>query len=426
MQLRHVVWWLPALSTVCGAFSAKDSRPKRTILGIPFGRLSMTDSKELASPHLIPDGGLNPCVIKVIGVGGGGCNAIDRMLTDGTGISIAGGGGLEFWAINTDAQALARSKSKGANVLNIGMTTTKGLGAGGDPEVGRMAAVEDRVEIENMISGADMCFITAGLGGGTGSGAAPVIAEIAKDAGALTIGVATKPFTFEGKRRTKQAEEAEERLRKVSDATIVISNDKLLDVIPDDFPLQDAFLVADEMLREGIVGISELVVKPGLINVDFADVKTIMRDAGSAIMGIGSGTGKNAAEEAALEAISSPLLDSPIENAKGVVFNIRGGPGLSLTKVNAAANLIYAKLDSDANVIFGSAVDDKLGDEVVITLLAAGLSGGKKKRKREGLNGLIPPIRNAEPIQIAPSASSPSPSKSSKSTGFWARVLRRK
>ena len=323
------------------------------------------------SAMMMPDGGLSPCIIKVVGVGGGGCNAVDRMLE--TRVS-----GVDFWAINTDAQALGRSKAKGAKVLNIGTSATRGLGAGGNPEVGQMAADESRAEIAAMVEGTDLCFVTSGMGGGTGSGAAPVVAEISKEAGALTIGIVTKPFRFEGKRRMRQAVGAIERLKQHVDTVIVVSNDRLLDIIPEDTPMNRAFAVADDILRQGVVGISEIIVKPGLINVDFADVRSVMSDAGTALMGIGIGSGKTGAEDAATAAISSPLLDSSSDNARGVVFNISGGEGLSLTDVNNAARLIYDSVEEDANVIFGALIDDSLDDAISITVLATGFKDSSK------------------------------------------------
>lgn len=321
---------------------------------------------------LMPDGGLSPCVIKVLGVGGGGTNAVDRMLD--TRIS-----GVEFWAINTDAQALGRSKAKGAQVLNIGAAVTRGLGAGGDPEVGRLAAEESREEIAAMVAGTDLCFITSGMGGGTGSGAAPVVSEIAKESGALTVAIVTKPFAFEGKRRMRQAVEAIDRLRQNVDTVIVVSNNKLLDIIPENTPLEASFRVADDILRQGVVGISEIIVRPGLINVDFADVRSIMHDAGTALMGIGTGMGKTSAEDAAIAAISSPLLDAPVDEAMGVVFNIIGGESLSLQEVDRAARVIYDNVHEDANVIFGALVDEEITDGTVsITVLATGFQDNGK------------------------------------------------
>jgi len=319
---------------------------------------------------LMPDGGLSPCVIKVLGVGGGGTNAVDRMLD--TRII-----GVEFWAINTDAQALGRSKAKGANVLNIGAAVTRGLGAGGDPEIGRLAAEESREEISAMVTGTDLCFVTSGMGGGTGSGAAPVVSEVAKESGALTVAIVTKPFAFEGKRRMRQATEAIDRLRNNVDTVIVVSNNKLLDIIPENTPLEASFRVADDILRQGVVGISEIIVRPGLINVDFADVRSVMQDAGTALMGIGTGQGKTSAEDAAVAAISSPLLDAPVEEATGVVFNIIGGESLSLQEVDRAARVIYNNVHEDANVIFGALVDEEITDGTVsITVLATGFKDG--------------------------------------------------
>ncbi|KAL3777587.1 hypothetical protein ACHAWO_008875 [Cyclotella atomus] len=414
--------------------------PPRDMKNVQFAGIRRMNSSHKSSSTqlrmadrnaLIPDGGLSPCVIKVVGVGGGGCNAsnassfiyinctankstqVDRMLD--TRVT-----GVDFWAINTDAQALGRSKAKGARVLNIGSTATRGLGAGGNPEVGRMAAEESRAEISAVVEGTDLCFVTSGMGGGTGSGAAPVVAEVSKEAGALTIGIVTKPFRFEGRRRMKQAVEAIARLRDHVDTVIVVSNDRLLDIIPEDTPMNRAFAVADDILRQGVVGISEIIVKPGLINVDFADVRSVMSDAGTALMGIGIGSGKTGAEDAATAAISSPLLDSSIDNAKGVVFNISGGEGLSLTDVNRAARLIYDSVEEDANVIFGALIDESLEDSISITVLATGfadnskqnleylndvVSGGLMKDKKSG-KGSAPAIptqqmsrrKNTEPV----------------------------
>ncbi len=278
-----------------------------------------------AAGGILPDGGISPCVIKVVGVGGGGGNAVTRMIE--TGVT-----GVEFCAINTDLQALSKFGER-AQTLNIGKEVTRGLGAGGIADNGRKAAEESRSEIMRMVAGSDLVFVTAGMGGGTGSGAAPIVAEIAREAGALTVGVVTKPFAFEGRRRMQQALGAIEKLREVVDTLIIVSNDRLLQIIPENTPLQKAFSVADDVLRQGVVGISEIIIRPGLINVDFADVRTIMGDAGTALMGIGRGSGKSRAAEAAAAAISSPLLDFPIEKAKGVVFNIVGGNDLTLQEV---------------------------------------------------------------------------------------------
>lgn len=305
----------------------------------------------------------SPCVIKVVGVGGGGGNAVNRMVETNI-------GGVEFWAVNTDAQAL--TKAAAPNTMNIGKDSTRGLGAGGNPEVGRSAAEESREDIARVVAGADLVFVTAGMGGGTGSGAAPVVAEVAKDLGALTVGVVTKPFGFEGRKRMQQANEAIAALQSKVDTLIVVSNDKLLQIVPDSTPLSDAFLVADDILRQGVVGISEIIVKPGLINVDFADVRTVMGNAGTALMGIGTGKGKSRAQDAAVAAISSPLLDFPIKRARGIVFNIMGGSDLTLQEINAAAEVIYENVDPDANIIFGALVDPQMGSEVSITVLATG------------------------------------------------------
>jgi cell division protein FtsZ len=291
-------------------------------------------------------------------------------------------GGVEYWAINTDAQALGRSKALGAKVLNIGATVTRGLGAGGDPEIGRLAAEESAADIATMVAGTDLCFVTSGMGGGTGSGAAPVVSEIAKESGALTVAIVTKPFAFEGKRRMRQATDAIARLRLSVDTVIIVSNNKLLEIIPDDTPVTAAFRVADDILRQGVVGISEIIVRPGLINVDFADVRSVMKDAGSALMGIGTGVGKTSAEDAAIAAISSPLLDEPVKDATGVVFNILGPRSLSLQDVNRAARVIYDNVHEDANVIFGALVDDDVEDEVSITVLATGF-GESSRRSAE-------------------------------------------
>jgi cell division protein FtsZ len=305
------------------------------------------------------------------GVGGGGCNAVDRMLD-----TVPSDVGIDFWALNTDAQVLGRSKAKGASILNIGSSVTRGLGAGGNPEFGRMAAEESRKEIKGIVEGSDLCFITAGMGGGTGSGAAPVVAKVARESGCLTVGIVTKPFAFEGKRRMNQAQDAIAELRKHVDTIIIVSNDRLLDIIPDDTPMERAFAVADDILRQGVVGIADIIVNPGLINVDFADVRAIMSNAGTALIGIGIGSGENAAEDAAMAAMSSPLLDASIDNAKGIVFNISGGPNLTLSEVNKAAKLIYSFIAPDANVIFGALVDETgmHNDSISITVLATGFA----------------------------------------------------
>jgi cell division protein FtsZ len=302
-------------------------------------------------------------VIKVIGVGGGGVNAVNRMID-------AGLKGVEFIAVNTDAQALLMSD---ADVkLDIGRDLTRGLGAGSDPEVGRSASEAHREEIEEVIKGADMVFITAGKGGGTGTGGAPVIAEVAKGMGALTIGVVTRPFTFEGRRRAVQADQGITKLKEKVDTLIVIPNDRLLTVSNEKTSVLNAFKMADEVLLQGVSGITNLITTPGLINTDFADVKMIMTNAGSALMGIGQATGDSRAVTAAKAAISSPLLEAAIDGARGVLLNISGPSSLGLFEVNAAAEIIHGVAHPDANIIFGAVIDEELGDEVRVTVIAAG------------------------------------------------------
>ncbi len=302
-------------------------------------------------------------VIKVVGVGGGGVNAVNRMID-------AGLKGVEFVAVNTDAQALLMSD---ADIkLDIGRELTRGLGAGSDPEVGRQAAEDHRDEIQAAIDGADMVFITAGKGGGTGTGAAPVIAEIARDVGALTIGVVTRPFGFEGRRRAVQAEQGIQRLKENVDTQIVIPNDRLLTVSDENTSVLNAFKMADEVLLQGVQGITDLITTPGLINTDFADVKMIMSDAGSALMGIGYASGEGRALAAARAAISSPLLEASIEGARGILLNISGGSDLGLFEVNEAAEVIHGVAHPDANIIFGAVIDDEMGDDVRVTVIAAG------------------------------------------------------
>lgn len=302
-------------------------------------------------------------LIKIIGVGGGGVNAVNRMID-------AGLKGVEFIAVNTDAQALQLSDAD--EKLEIGQDLTRGLGAGSDPEIGRAAAEAHVDEIRDMLANADMVFITAGKGGGTGTGAAPVIAEVAKSQGALTIGVVTRPFAFEGRRRSVQAEHGIHKLREKVDTMIVIPNERLLGVANNDTSVISAFQMADEILLQGVQGITDLVTTPGLINTDFADVRTVMTDAGSALMGIGTGRGEGRALTAARAAISSPLLEASIENARGVLLNISGGPGLGLLEVNEAAEVIHGVAHQDANIIFGAVIDDDMDDDVRVTVIAAG------------------------------------------------------
>ena len=302
-------------------------------------------------------------VIKVVGVGGGGTNAVNRMVD-------AGLRGVEFVAVNTDAQALQMCD---ADVkIHIGSKITRGLGAGANPTIGHQAAIESKDELRDAIKGADMVFVTAGKGGGTGTGAAPVIAELAKELGALTVGVVTRPFAFEGKRRANQAEGGIQLLREKVDTLIIIPNDRLLQVVERRTSIIDAFKVADDVLRQGVQGITDLITVPGLINLDFADVRTIMKDAGSALMGIGVSGGENRAVEAAKAAISSPLLEASVEGARGILLNITGGADLGLFEINEAAEIISSAADSDCNIIFGAVIDQTLGDEVRVTVIATG------------------------------------------------------
>ncbi|WP_298705851.1 cell division protein FtsZ [uncultured Veillonella sp.] len=307
--------------------------------------------------------------IKVIGVGGGGSNAVNRMIDSGL-------QGVDFLVANTETQALESSKAEVK--LQIGEKETKGLGAGGNPEVGEKAAEESREEIMKALQGADMVFVTAGMGGGTGTGAAPVVAECARELGALTVGVVTKPFTFEGKKRKGQAEGGVDMLTSKVDTIIVIPNDKLLQVVDKKTSLQDAFRTADDVLRQGIKGISDLITVNGLINLDFADVKSIMSNQGEALMGIGIGEGENRAVEAAKMAINSPLLETSIEGAKGILLNITGSSDLALFEINEAAEIISEAADPEANIIFGSVIDENLGDRIQITVIATGFGNQPK------------------------------------------------
>ncbi len=301
--------------------------------------------------------------IKVIGIGGGGNNAVNRMID-------AGLKGVEFISINTDRQVLFTSKAE--HKLQVGEKLTRGLGAGANPEIGKKAAEESREDIAQLLQGADMVFITAGMGGGTGTGAAPIIAEIAKELGILTVGVVTKPFTFEGKRRMVYAEQGIEELKGRVDTLVTIPNDRLLQVIEKKTTMLEAFRIADDVLKQGVQGISDLIAVPGLVNLDFADVKTIMLEQGLAHMGIGRASGENRAAEAAKQAIHSPLLETSILGAKGVLLNITGGTNLGLFEVNEAAELVVEAADQDANIIFGSVIDEELKDEISITVIATG------------------------------------------------------
>ena len=337
-------------------------------------------------------------VIKVVGVGGGGVNAINRMIE-------AGLKGVEFIAINTDSQQLIMSD---AHVkLDIGRKLTRGLGAGAAPEIGRQAAVDHTEEIEEMLRGADMVFVTAGEGGGTGTGGAPIVAKIAKDLGALTVGVVTKPFTFEGKRRTAQADEGIALLREEVDTLIVIPNDRLLAISDRSISQLEAFRSADQVLLSGVQGITDLITTPGLINLDFADVKSVMSGAGSALMGIGSARGEARATRAAELAISSPLLEASIDGAHGVLLSIAGGSDIGLFELSEAAELVAQSAHPDANIIFGTVIDDALGDEVRVTVIAAGFDGGLPKRvsvpviDAASLSGNADPIASNDPLAVA-------------------------
>jgi len=310
-------------------------------------------------------------LIKVIGVGGGGCNALNRMIK-------ANLRGIEFIAVNTDAQALYHSEA--AVKINIGKATTRGLGAGSNPDIGRQSAEESAEEIRAAIEGSDMVFITAGMGGGTGTGGAPVIADIAKEMGILTVAVVTKPFSFEGHRRKTQADEGLENLKNKVDTLITIPNDKILSIIDKKTPITEAFTVVDDVLRQGVQGIADLITVHGMINVDFADVKAVMENAGSALMGIGYGTGENRAVEAAKAAIESPLLELSIDGAKGVLFNITGGNDLSMFEVDEAARIITEAADAEANIIFGAVINDSYTGEVKITVVATGFDDSPRER----------------------------------------------
>jgi cell division protein FtsZ len=318
-------------------------------------------------------------VIKVVGVGGGGSNAVNRMVE-------AGIVGVEFVAVNTDAQALLMCD---ADVkIHIGAAATRGLGAGANPELGKAAAEESRDELKEALKGADMIFVTAGEGGGTGTGAAPIVAELALELGALTVGVVTKPFGFEGRRRAEQAITGVEEIRDRVDTLIVVENERLLEVVEKRTTVVDAFRMADDILRQGVQGITDLITVPGLVNLDFADVRTIMRDAGTAVMGIGQGSGPNRAADAAQLAVSSPLLDASIEGATGVLLNITGGSDIGLFEVNEAAEFVTGAADQNANVIFGAVIDESLAGDVRVTVIATGFgAGGEHRRWRAARKG---------------------------------------
>ncbi|CAI8586929.1 unnamed protein product [Vicia faba] len=309
--------------------------------------------------------------IKVVGIGGGGNNAVNRMI--GSGLQ-----GVDFYAINTDAQALLHSAAE--NPIKIGELLTRGLGTGGNPLLGEQAAEESKEAIANALKGSDLVFITAGMGGGTGSGAAPVVAQISKEAGYLTVGVVTYPFSFEGRKRSLQALEAIEKLQKNVDTLIVIPNDRLLDIADEQMPLQDAFRLADDVLRQGVQGISDIITIPGLVNVDFADVKAVMKDSGTAMLGVGVSSGKNRAEEAAEQATLAPLIGSSIQSATGVVYNITGGKDITLQEVNRVSQVVTSLADPSANIIFGAVVDDRYTGEIHVTIIATGFSQSFQKK----------------------------------------------
>ncbi|CAM9181451.1 unnamed protein product [Scytosiphon promiscuus] len=400
-------------------------RVERSVL-LPNGRGSSGAtgrSGDTTTMQILPEGGQSPCNIKVIGVGGGGSNAVKRMMESEI-------EGVEFWSLNTDVQArISRALGRvyGARTMTIGNTITRGLGAGGVPDIGRRAADESRQQIADIAAGTDLVFVTAGMGGGTGSGAAPVVAEVSKEAGALTVGVVTKPFSFEGRRRMAQANQAIAELEQAVDTLIVVNNDQLLKIIPADTPVEHAFKVADDVLRQGVVGISDIIVKPGLINVDFADVRSVMGGAGTAMMGIGRGSGKNRAQESAEGAILSALLDVPITGAQGIVFNVLGGNDMSLQEINAAAEVIYANVDPNANIIFGALVDESMGDDMAVTVIATGFAGGSNAPggrpdtrsipQPEKPPASLPPGLHAQAKRAAAAAAASSPSSATSPTG---------
>src|SRR5262245_36169901 len=339
-------------------------------------------AKEVAGNYL--------AVIKVVGVGDGGTNAVNRMVD-------AGLSGVEFIAVNTDAQALMVCD---ADVkIHIGSAATRGLGAGADPTVGHAAAQESRDELKEALKGADMIFMTAGEGGVTGTGGAPILADLGRELGASTVRVVTRPFGFEGRKRSQQAEQGIETLRDRLDTLIVIENDRLLQVVEKQTSVVDAFRMADDVLRQGVQGITDLITVPGLVNLDFADVRTIMREAGSALMGIGTASGDNRAAESARAAVSSPLLESTIEGATGILLNITGGPDIGLFEVNEAAEVVTSAADVNANVIFGAVIDDAMGDEVRVTVIATGFGGGRRRRRAGAEQQVAVPSATSEPAE---------------------------
>ncbi len=355
--------------------------------------LTLEDTTTMAeAKRFVPE---HAATIKVVGLGGGGCNAVNRMIE-------AGLSGVDFYAVNTDVQALRASKTQ--NTVQIGTSLTRGLGAGANQNMGREAAEESREDLAMVLDGADLVFITAGMGGGTGTGAAAVVAELARASGALTIAVVTKPFGFEGGKRMQLAERGIADLEAKVDTLITIPNERILQIIEKRTPLQEAFAYADDVLRQGIQGISDLITQPGLINLDFADVKTIMTDAGNAMMGIGEGSGEHRAADAAQKAIASPLLETTIEGARGVIFNITGGPDLSMYEVNEAAEMIARAVDNDAQIIFGASIDPAMQSKVRVTVLAAGFGTRRRTDARTSAsNGLefekVAPV-NMDDIEV--------------------------
>ena len=319
--------------------------------------------KDSASENMTSRSGINPTKIKVVGVGGGGGNAVNRMIKSGL-------SGVEFWLMNTDLQVLVNGQTK--NRIQLGASSTQGLGAGGDPSVGEKAAEEAHQEITQALEGSDMVFITAGMGGGTGTGAAPIVAKIAKELGILTIAVVTKPFAWEGKKRQNQANSGLDKLKEYVDAVIIVPNDKLLQVVDRQVTLQESFVIVDEVLLRGVQGISDIITVPGIINVDFADVKSVMQSSGSALMGIGRAQGEGRAIKAAQQAINSQLLESSINGASGVIVNITGGPDMGIHEISDAASIIHDAVLDDATVIIGTAVDEKIQGEIQITVIATG------------------------------------------------------
>ncbi|GBF98230.1 plastid division 2 [Raphidocelis subcapitata] len=372
-------------------------RSARSSVRSVIRRLQTPESEQASAARDVRSRAFNQAIIKVVGVGGGGSNAVNRMKQ-------ANLQGVEFWVANTDAQALAASPVDANNKIQIGGQLTRGLGAGGNPEIGLKAANESRPELEAALAGADMVFVTAGMGGGTGSGAAPVVAAAARAQGILTVGIVTVPFTFEGRQRLNQAREALANLQAAVDTLIVIPNDRLLQAVDSNLPLSEAFKVADDVLRSGVRGISDIITVPGLVNVDFADVRTIMSNAGSSLMGQGRASGKDRAREAALAATSSPLLEVGIEQATGIVYNITGPPDMSLHEVNEAAEIIYDLVDPDANLIFGAVIDPSMEGDVSITLIATGVG---PKPNRPAAAG--PGVRQAAPAEAPAPAAAAAP-----------------